>query len=401
MRAELRRVVQYIDEYKAKYEGSAEQLAETCTASFGVCHGDLHLGNLLCDPVTGLLTAVIDWESVSWGPREADAIEFSQMLPESAVADTDHDEGEAGNAQHEDLVDEATQERVRQIRQLPPIPATAGSWERGLLVPVLLDVRFLHYFNASWWGHFIGMERKREVAPGEAKEAEDTVRNSLRRFFELVELGPPPQPPLPQQREPELSIDERDVILRAVKAIENAASSFNLVGGQDGFNLAEQAGPLSASLFARPSLCLRPCPCSPLTLRACCEQGITDAGAVALANVLPGSRVRLLLLNGNKITDRGAARLAKALVGSSVSTSLRKPLCLPSVSLCVSLCPSSVSLLCVPLCLSVSLCVPLCLATRLDTHSIRDSLAGAGAADCPLSQFDRRRRRNRVRGGTT
>lgn len=266
IRAELRRVIQFIDEYKAKYEGTAEQLAETCTASFGICHGDLHLGNLLCDPVTGLLTAVIDWEDVSWGPREADAIEFSQMLPETPVADTDHDGG-SGNAQQENLVDQATQERVHQMHQIPPIPATAGSWERGLLVPVLLDVRFLHYFNASWWGHFIGMDRKREIAPGEAKEAEDTVRNTLRTFFELVDLGPPPQPP-PQQREPELSSDERDIILRAVKAIENGASSFNRVGGRDGFNLAEQAGPsvspsvsfsLSPSRF--PCLCPCPCPC--------------------------------------------------------------------------------------------------------------------------------------------
>ena len=46
-----------------------------CT-HIGFCHGDLHKGNVLCDPVNGRLTAVIDWESVSWGPREADANEL-------------------------------------------------------------------------------------------------------------------------------------------------------------------------------------------------------------------------------------------------------------------------------------------------------------------------------------
>lgn len=271
---ELWKVVQFIDrEYKAKYEATAEQLAESCAASFGLCHGDLHLGNLLCDPVTGKLTAIIDWESVSWGPREADANAFSQMLPE-----------QDGEAQHDD-VDVATRQQVKELQQCPPIPVTAGSWERGLLVPVLLNVRFLHYFNVSWWGHFIGMERKRSIVPGEAKEAEDTVRNALRSFFALVDAGPPP--PHPQQRgDPELSIGERDVILRAVKAIGNSASAFNRPSNQDGFNLA--------------------------------YQDITDSGAAALAKVLPGSRVRALLLKGNKITDVGAALLATALIDSPV-----------------------------------------------------------------------------------
>ncbi len=280
---ELQKVLQFIDDYKAKYEATAEQLAETCEASYGICHGDLHLGNLLCDPVSGKLTAVIDWESVSWGPREADANEYNQMLPVKVATASHAGPDPDGAAQHDD-VNPATQQLVQELQQSPPIPVTAGSWERGLLVPVLLNVRFLHYFNASWWGHFIGMERKHSIVPGEAKQAEDAVRSALRTFFGLVDAGPPPQP---QRRgDPELSNGERDVILRAIKAIEKCASAFNRPRNQDGFNLADQK--------------------------------ITDSGAAALAKVLPFSRVRVLLLQGNKITDVGAARLATALIGSSV-----------------------------------------------------------------------------------
>jgi hypothetical protein len=45
---------------------------------------------------------------------------------------------------------------------------------------------------------------------------------------------------------------------------------------------------------------------------------ITDAGAAALAEALPGSRITLLQLAGNQITDAGAAALAEALSGSQV-----------------------------------------------------------------------------------
>ena len=158
----MRRVLQFIEKYRQQYESTPEQLAETCTASFGVCHGDLHKGNVLCDPVNGKLTAVIDWESVSWGPREADVNELRGEEEDVSV----------------DVSDLA-------------IAPTAGSWERGILCPLLLDLRFLHYFNASWWGHFIGMERKHAAIPNEAKEAEETVRQSLRTFLAEVAAGPP------------------------------------------------------------------------------------------------------------------------------------------------------------------------------------------------------------------
>ena len=49
---------------------------------------------------------------------------------------------------------------------------------------------------------------------------------------------------------------------------------------------------------------------------------ITDAGAAALAEALPGSQVTTLVLNYNQITDAGAAALAEALSASQV-TALR------------------------------------------------------------------------------
>jgi hypothetical protein len=47
---------------------------------------------------------------------------------------------------------------------------------------------------------------------------------------------------------------------------------------------------------------------------------ITDAGAAALAETLPGSQVTTLDLDNNQITDAGAAALAEALPGSQVTT---------------------------------------------------------------------------------
>jgi hypothetical protein len=51
---------------------------------------------------------------------------------------------------------------------------------------------------------------------------------------------------------------------------------------------------------------------------ASCE--VTDAGAAALAEALPGSLVTTLILGSNQITDAGAAALAEALPGSQVTT---------------------------------------------------------------------------------
>lgn len=306
---DLRRVLGFLDEYKAKYEATASQLAETCSVAFGVCHGDLHLGNLLCDPVTGQLTAVIDWESASWGPREADANEFQQMLMHQQHEDDENDhhdddddaEAAAGAAEAAAAAAEEVERLLPAHHHRQPIPASAGSWERSLLAPLLLSIRFLHFFHASWWGHFKTMEGRRAAIPNEAKEAEDTLRNDLRHFFAAVAAGPPPPPAHstaaqgqqgqqgqstmgpPPPRPPPLTTEEREVILCAVRAMENSASSF---GHPTDFRLE--------------------------------SKGITDSGALMLAEALPASRLEVLRLQGNQIGDAGAIALAKGLVGSKV-----------------------------------------------------------------------------------
>ena len=71
MLASLAEVRAFTLRYKDKYEASTQAIMDSC-ADFGVCHGDLHLGNVMCDPASGKLTGIIDWENVSWGPREPD-----------------------------------------------------------------------------------------------------------------------------------------------------------------------------------------------------------------------------------------------------------------------------------------------------------------------------------------
>ena len=152
------------------------------------------------------------------------------------------------------------------------------SWERSLLCPLLLDLRFLHYFNASWWGHFVGMDRKHAAIPNEAKEAEDTVRQSLREFLAEVAAGPAAEGRRGSNMPPPLTNEERSVVTRAVRAVENYAMTFN---HKEAFGLADAS--------------------------------VTDAGAASLALALPGSRVGSLLLSGNMIGDAGAVALAAAL----------------------------------------------------------------------------------------
>ena len=60
-------------------------------------------------------------------------------------------------------------------------------------------------------------------------------------------------------------------------------------------------------------------PGSQVTALGLCGNQITDAGAAALAEALPGSQVTTLYLDDNQITDAGAAALAEALPGSQVT----------------------------------------------------------------------------------
>jgi hypothetical protein len=203
---DLRRVLGFLDEYKAKYEATASQLAETCSVAFGVCHGDLHLGNLLCDPVTGQLTAVIDWESASWGPREADANEFQQMLMHQQHENDENDENDdaeaaAGAAEAAAAAAEEVARLLPAHHHRQPIPASAGSWERSLLAPLLLSIRFLHFFHASCggtskrWreGVLLYLTRRRR----QRTHSETTCDTSLRPS---PQAHPHPQPiPLPRR----------------------------------------------------------------------------------------------------------------------------------------------------------------------------------------------------------
>ncbi|CAE7254241.1 aph [Symbiodinium natans] len=135
--AEVRR---FILHYRAKYEATPESILDAC-ADFGVCHGDLHPGNVMCDPESGKLTGIIDWENVSWGPREPD-------ICASWLGD-------------------------RKSR----IP------ERGMLCKLLEDLRFLHFFSVTWWGHCITLEKKLQGHADEARNCASDARKALETFL--------------------------------------------------------------------------------------------------------------------------------------------------------------------------------------------------------------------------
>ncbi|MGN6485755.1 MAG: phosphotransferase family protein [Thermomicrobiales bacterium] len=62
--------------------------ADTPTTDWSLLHLDFHLENLLADPATGAITAVLDWTNARLGPPEADlartqtVLETARLLPD-------------------------------------------------------------------------------------------------------------------------------------------------------------------------------------------------------------------------------------------------------------------------------------------------------------------------------
>ena len=133
----------FIQSYQAKYEASASAIAASC-ADFGVCHGDLHPGNVMCDPASAKLTGIIDWENVCWGPREPDI----------------------------------GAEWLRGGR-------SPRFKDRQVLCDLLADLRFLHFFTVTWWGHCITLEKKLQAHADEARNCAEDARNALNKFLAL------------------------------------------------------------------------------------------------------------------------------------------------------------------------------------------------------------------------
>ena len=131
----------FILHYQAKYEATPAAMLNSC-ADFGVCHGDLHPGNVMCDPSTGKLTGIIDWENVSWGPREPDLC-------------------------------------------APWLGTGNGNPEREILCNLLAELRFLHFFTVTWWGHCITMEKKLQAHADEARNCAADARKALDSFLAL------------------------------------------------------------------------------------------------------------------------------------------------------------------------------------------------------------------------
>lgn len=131
----------FILHYKAKYEATPAAMLDSC-ADFGVCHGDLHPGNVMCDPDTGRLTGIIDWENVSWGPREPDLC-------------------------------------------VPWLGTGKGNHEREIICNLLAELRFLHFFTVTWWGHCITMEKKLQAHADEARNCAADARKALDSFLAL------------------------------------------------------------------------------------------------------------------------------------------------------------------------------------------------------------------------
>ena len=74
------------------------------TPPFGLVHDDLHLGNILIDPTTGHITAILDWDRAHWGHSNDLANEWS-----CALIDDLFGSGESGEGDGEDLDSERTE----------------------------------------------------------------------------------------------------------------------------------------------------------------------------------------------------------------------------------------------------------------------------------------------------
>ncbi|CAK8998289.1 unnamed protein product [Durusdinium trenchii] len=140
LRVRLKELVKVdLQEYARKHEyyGVAPEYLR-------LCHNDLNLSNILCDPQLRVITGVVDWEGASWGFTDQDALEFQE-----------HCEG------NEEI--------------LHYFPTAPGETERRNFLVLLRDVPGLHFFNATWYGAIADASQRQAASIEEGKSAEHAV----------------------------------------------------------------------------------------------------------------------------------------------------------------------------------------------------------------------------------
>eukprot|EP00040_Diaphanoeca_grandis_P002568 m.22147 g.22147 ORF g.22147 m.22147 type:complete len:506 (-) comp13701_c0_seq1:40-1557(-) len=163
--AALKKVVAIVDEYARIYE--PEGIVEP--QYLGVRHNDLHLGNILCDPETSMLTGVVDWEGACWGLSDTDCEDFAHGVGDGHVSETLGFDFGSG------------------------LSIAPGVCERRKLMKLLDDLPEMFFFLATWYGGMKDEEKQAAVKADSISGAEG-VEKILKSLFG-INIAPPMMPP--------------------------------------------------------------------------------------------------------------------------------------------------------------------------------------------------------------
>lgn len=126
------------------------------TRPFGLSHDDLHLGNILIDPTTGHITAILDWDRAHWGHSDDLANEWSCALIDDLFGSGESD-GEDPDSERTELSSEEKEQRATAKKEARALvdsrfPEDLPMKLRGFWCPLVETLNWTTNIVATWLG---------------------------------------------------------------------------------------------------------------------------------------------------------------------------------------------------------------------------------------------------------
>jgi len=167
------------------------------SSPLGLVHDDLHLGNLLVDPDTGHITAVLDWDRAHWGLFDDNANEWSRALIDDLFGEGEQEQD--GDTTHEErsakISDAEKERKERALAEAKEMieclyPETLQMKLRDVWCPLIATVNWTTNIVATWLGppsmdeNGIVLERELSVFKG----VHESVMKEAVDLFDKLDL---------------------------------------------------------------------------------------------------------------------------------------------------------------------------------------------------------------------